>query len=282
MSDFFSPPLRLGPSGPLVDAAIETNELDNRSIVPGATVTDALTVVYRRRVEYLDLLDDPLALWNFNDTLAAVRGPSLVLEAGSIGFTDMYPGIRGMEIAIGCRLAAALTPSLQLLGDMSVEMLVQLDTNPSSQWCCGVSGPSGVVTANNVSWGLVLPNTTAPRGLQGVWQNGTGTDRGFSTATTNGSVSIPPVHNVLSLGYSRSGVIGIPYVNGRPFGPPVNGTALAAGGTAGVFTIGARPGAVATDQFIALSIAVYNRVRSASEWRQSFNRSIGNGVGFSP
>lgn len=278
----YQPTLRLSPSGYPLDFAITTDDLENRSIVPGQTVSSALTRIYQKRVEYLDVEDDPLALWNFNDTLAAVRGPSLSLGAGTFAFTDVYPGVRGLEVAIGCRLDAPLTPNLQLQGDMSVEMLLQLDTSPTACWMCGVGGTSSVAAAQNASWGLMFPNATVPRGIQGFWQSGSGVARGFTTATTSGNPSLPPIHMIMTVGFSRSGIDGIPYLNGRAFGPPISGVAAPTAGTSGIFTIGARPGATCPDQFLVLSIAVYNRVRPASEWLGSFNRSIGNGLGFTP
>lgn len=283
MSDAFDGLLRQSPSGTVVPFEIGTDAVGNASTVPGDSVTDALDTLFARRVNYLDLDDDPVALWNFNETLAAVRGPNFTSTTGPYAFCDVYPGVRGLDVGLATRLQTAVDPNLVLLGDMSVEVLLLLDSNPTNTWIIGVGGASGTgVAANNVSWSLILPVTAPPRSVQGFWESGTGTARGFTTPVTAGSRSVPPIHNLMQLGYSRSNFTGQVYLNGRTFGSPVSGSAAATGGSSGIVTIGARAGAVSGDQFQLISAAVYNRSRSAAEWKASYNRSIGNGLGFLP
>jgi hypothetical protein len=283
MSDAFDGLLRLSPSGQLAPFDIGTDAIANTSTVPGDSVSDALDTLFARRVNYLDLDDNPVALWNFNDTLAAVRGPDFTSTTGPYAFCDVYPGVRGLDVGLSTRLQTASSGGLVLLGDMSVELLLLLDTNPTNEWIIGVGGASGTgLAVNNVSWSLILPVTTPPRSVQGFWESGTGTARGFTTPVTAGSRSVPPVHNLMQLGYSRSGFTGQVYMNGRTFGAAVSGVAAPSGGSSGLVTLGARAGALSADQFQLLSAAVYDRARPAAEWKASYNRSLGNGLGFLP
>lgn len=279
MSTLFDHALRRSPSGPLIDFGIDTDLVQNVSDVPGDSVTDALDTIFAKRVNYIDTTDDPLALWNFNDTIQAVRGPPLAISTGPWGFCDVYPGVRGLDIGIATRLEALLTPNLILLGDMSVELLMLMDSNPTNQWIVGVGGANTGAAANNVSWSLIFPVTVPPRSAQVFWESGGGTDRGFTTPVTNGSPSLPPIHNLFQFGFSRSGINAQCYMNGRPFGALTSGVAAPTSGQSGVLTLGGRAGAVSTDQYQVLSLAVFNRSRPASEWRASYNRTIGNGLG---
>lgn len=122
------PVARQSPSGPLAAFSATSDEVENVSGVPGASVTDALDSLYARSVQYLDANDAPIALWNFDDTLAAVVGPTLTTGAGTFAFTDVYPGVRGIWLNAGCRLDAPATPNLRLLGAMSCELIVQLQS----------------------------------------------------------------------------------------------------------------------------------------------------------
>ncbi len=282
MTEPFNPPLRSSPSGPIIDFGIDTDEIENTSTVPGSSVTDALDTIFARRVNYLDQLDSPVALWNFNDTLAAVLGPTFTSTTGPYAFCDAYPGVRALDVGIGTRLQTAISSSLVLLGDMSVEMLILLDSNPTNQWLVGVGGTASGVAADNVSWSVILPTTAAPRNVQAFWESGAGVDRGFATPTTLASPSVPPIHNLMQLGFARSGINGQFYLNGRTFSTLTSGVALPTSGGSGIVTIGARAGALSTDQFQLISVAVYNRARPAAEWKASYNRSIGNGLGFLP
>jgi hypothetical protein len=281
VTDAFNPTLRRSPSGKIIDFGIDTDQVQNLSTVPGASVTDALDVIFARRVNYLDLNYNPVALWNFDDTLTAVRGPNFTSTTGPYAFCDVYPGVRGLDVGLSTRLQTSNASGLVLLGDMSVELLILLDSNPTNTWLIGVGGAAGTGNAvNNVSWSMILPVTTPPRSIQGFWESGVGTGRGFTTPVTAGSPSVPPIHNLMQLGFTRSGFTGQCYLNGRPFGSPISGSAAPQNGSSGIVTIGARAGAVSGDQFQLISAAVYDRTRTAAEWKESYNRSIGNGLGF--
>lgn len=274
-------PFRRSPSGERVlPLGATTSDVVNRSVVPGSSMRDALDRIYARRIEYLDTEDGPAGLWNFDDTLAAVVGPDLVLDAGTYTFTDIAPGCRGIDIPLNTRLSAPVTSSLVFTGDMSLEVILQLNTNPTNLWIAGVGGADTGAAANNVTGALILPSTTAPRPVRVFWESAGGIDRGFTTPTTAGSLSVPPIHNIISLGWSRSGTSATVYMNGRVFAGPTSGVAAPTGGTNGQLSIGGRIGALSTDQFLLSSVAVYGRARPAAEWLASYNRSLGNGLGF--
>lgn len=276
------PLARQSPSGPIGDfESLSTDDVLNDSIVPGTTLTDALDVLYGRRINYLDVLDGPIGLWNFDATLTAVVGPNLSSAAGSHAFTDAYPGTRGIWLNTGVRLQAAATAALVLTGAMSCECILQMQGDPPLDWICGVGGLDNGASANNVSWAMRLPSGTIPRTFGTLWETGSGTDVAFSSASANGSSSEPFIHQVVSLGFSRSsGGVVQPYLDGRPFGSPSAPLSPPTGGASGIFTVGGRNGQTANQQVLLLSIAVYDRARPPSEWMASYNRSVGNGLGF--
>lgn len=273
---------RLSPSGPLLDFVATSDEVQNLSTVPGASVTNALDLLYARSVQYLDLLDGPIALWNFNNTLAAVLGPTLVLSAGTYAFTDVFPGVPGLWLNSAGRLDAPATPNLRLLGAMSCEVILQMQTTPPNVWLCGVGGTSGSeLSADNACWSIGLPSATVPQPMRAFWEQGLGVDVTFDTPTTAGGSGYPFIHQIETVGLSRSasGVVQF-YMGGKPFGVPSAPLTLPTDGSSAIFSVGAQLGLTATAQPMYISIAVYDRARSAAEFLASYNRSVGIGLGF--
>lgn len=275
--------LRLSPSGPLDPVDLTSDDVLNVSTVPESTLTAALTHLYARRIHYFDLQDNPLALWQFNDTTNAVRGPNLDLAntTGQWGFTNGYPGVRSLVVNSGARLQFAAAANLRLLGAMSVEVMFALNTLPIT-WLVGLGGTDATgLAADNVCWGLGAVNTVTPRNATYYWERNGNIAVSFTTSTASGAAGMPSVHVIQTAGFSRSasGVV-TPYLNGKPFGPPSGALALPTGGSNGVFCIGAQPGTVGNCSFTCFSAAVYDRVRPASEWLSSYNRSLGEGLGF--
>jgi hypothetical protein len=273
----------ISPSGPLLPVILDSDDVLNVSTVPEETLTQALDHLYERRIQYLDLDDDPVALWQFNDTTNAVRGPNLNLAAstGQWGFADGYPGVRSLIANIGARLQFNPDPNLILLGAMSVEMIFALNSLPFA-WLCGVGGTDGTgLAADNVAWGMGFVNNVTPRNATYFWERNANAAVSFTTPTTAGTTGFPTVHVIISAGFSRSasGIV-TPYLNGTAFGSPSGALALPNGGSNGVFSIGAQAGTTANDNFTFFSAAVYDRERPASEWLASYNRSVGEGLGF--
>lgn len=253
----------------------------NVSSVTGTTVTDALNTLYARSLQYLDTDDSPIALWNFNDTLAAVVGPTLSAGTGIFAFTDVFPGVRGLWLNNACRMDAPPTPNLILLGAMSCEMIIQMQTFPPNIWLAGVGGTSGSeLQADNISWSMGLPTVNFPMTQQAVWEQGLGVDVSFQTNTAVGNPSYPFIHQIASLGMSRtaSGVTQF-YMDGKPFGSPSGALTLPDGGGSGVFTLGGQLGLSSVAQPMYISVAVYDRARSAAEFLASYNRSVGVALG---
>lgn len=275
------PRTRLSPSGPDLPVALDSDDVLNVSTVPETTLTDALTHLYDRRIQYLDLEDDPLALWQFNNTTNAVRGPNLASSTGEWGFTDGYPGVRSLIVNVGARLQFSADPRLVLLGAMSAEIIFGLNTLPFT-WICGVGGTDGTgLQADNASWGIGFPNNVTPRNATYFWERNNNSAVAFTTSLTPGTPGLPAIHTIISTGFSRSasGIV-TPYLNGKPFGPASGVLALPNGGGNGVFSIGAQAGTTSNCNFTCFSVAIYDRERTASEWLASYNRSLGEGLGF--
>lgn len=260
-----------------------SDDVTNESDVSGASVTIALDNLYTRRVTYLDQVDAPIALWNFNDTLNAVLGPNLTLDTGNFGFTDLYPGVRGIWLSPSTRFSAPPTPNLILLGAMSVEIILMQQSQPPHPWMCGVGGTAGSeLAADNVSWAIGSPSLSGvmPFTQRSLWEQGAGSDVQFVTSAVSGSPSLSFIHQVSVIGYSRSaGGVVQPYMDGRTFGPPSAPLTMPTGGGSGVFTLGGQLGETTVGQILYMSIAVYDRERSASEFRGSYNRAVGQATG---
>jgi len=270
------PQIRRGPTGPLANFAGTTSDnIINESIVQGTTVTDALDTLARRRINYLDQVDTPVGLWNFNDTINAVVGPNFTVTTGTeLAYSDMAPGFRCVELGTPARLACPVTPSLQIAGDLSIEAIIFYDSSPTNHIMLSMGG-AGAAAADNKLYELFFPTPNYPRRWQFNWESGTATARNFQTPSTALSPSLPPIHNIISIGWSRIGNILTPYLSGRQFSVPSAVQIAPAGGTNGFLTLGGDATADNNTSFLIASLAIYNYGRTPIQFAQSYNRSLG-------
>ena len=266
--------LRRGPSGP--DAALTSDDVINTSLIGGATLTEALDDIYLRRITYLDQVDGPVGLWNFNDTINAVVGPNFSVTTGTeLAFSDMIPGFRCLELGTPARLSCPVTPSLQLGGDLSIEAIILYDSSPTNHILLSMGG-AGATAADNKLYEVFFPTPNYPRRWQFNWESGVAVARNFQTPSTALSPSLPPIHNIISIGWSRGGNILTPYLSGRRFSAPSAVQIAPAGGTNGFLTLGGDATADNNTSFLIASLAIYNYERTPTQWAQSYNRSLGD------
>lgn len=272
-------PLRKGPSGPPhVSPELTSDDVLNRSIVSGLTVTNALDTLALRRVNYLDLDDDPVALWNFDDTIAAVRGPDFSVSAlgttTQIAFTDMAPGFRCIEIQ-GAQLVAPITANLQITGDLSIEMIVFYDSSPTNHIMLSMGGTGGTAASNKL-YEMFFVSPNYPRNWRFNWENGIAVAQSFSTPNTALSPSLPPIHNIISLGWRRQNNVLTPWLSGRKFSVDSGVVAAPTGGASAFLTLGGDALTANNTSFLCASLAIYDYARSDAQWVASYNRSLGN------
>jgi hypothetical protein len=250
----------------------------------GGTLTQGLNTLLLRRVNYLDALDGPVGLWNFNDTINAVVGPNFAVgtlgTVTQLGFTDMVPGFRCLQIQ-NAQVKAAVTPSLQIIGDKSIEIIVMFDSRPSGNILLSHGGTGGAATSNKL-YELQFPSSSYPERWQYNWMNGVLAAQNFQTPAVALSPSSPFVHNMISIGLRLQSNVLTTWLCGRKFSVDSGVLAAPTGGSAGFLTLGGTALAANTGAFACASLAIYDYARTDDQWKASYNRSLGTFWGVIP
>lgn len=244
-------------------------------------------------LQYFDLTGAPVGLWNFNNTLADVsgNGNNLVLSAGNPGFADIVPGKKALAIWLGTRYeTAAAVPLLQILGDVTIETIIQQDGNPITNniVLCQYRGPTATpLEANNILYQFRLQATgafTNTRDIGFASQNGVVLNTVYSSAGTPASLGC--IHNIVYLAVRREANVVTFFVNGVPFGNPSGVLTAPTGGNGANtrFCVGNNgPGTTAVEVVnLMLGLKVFNRALSDAEIKAEYNRTMGPAFGRIP
>jgi hypothetical protein len=261
-----------------LSGALTTNDIINASSVTGTTLTAALNTLAARKPNYLDMVDLPVGLWNFNDTINAVVGPNFAVSAlgttTQVAFTDMIPGFRCVEIQ-GGQLVAAVTPALQIAGDLEIDMICFYDSSPTNNIMLSHGGTGGTATSNKL-YEVFFLTPNYPRNWRFNWENGVAVAQSFTTPATALSPSLPPIHTMTSLGWTREGNVLTPWLAARQFSASSPVQPAPAGGSAGFLTLGGDALAANNTSFLCASLAIYNYVRTPAQRIASYNRALGD------
>lgn len=239
-------------------------------------------------LQYLDTTYAPIGLWNFDGTLAdqSGNGNDLTNAAGQMAFADVVPGKLGLYLLAGTRYqTAAAVPLLQRTGDMSMVCIAQQDSAVNLTVLAGYAGP-GETQPDNILYQLAyeayLSTDLTPRRLRYFHEFGAGVNVSFSSSLT---VSLPPVHNIVFLGFTRIANVVQLYVNGLPFGAPSAALTPPDGG-AGANTrylFGASDTSTTVGStFVAFSHALYGGGLSAAQMKDLYNLTLGPAFGRLP
>lgn len=238
-------------------------------------------------LEYFDRTHDPVALFNFNDTLAdqSGNGLDLTLSAGSAGFADVVPGKRGLFVWEQARyMTAAAAPLLQIAGDLTIEAIVQQDVNPISadQTLVTYNGPTEN-ESDNTLYQVNFQATgsfTSTRNLSYVSEHGAGVNDTYSSSGT--AVSLGCIHNILFLALRRQAGVLQFFANGRPLGNASAAITAPTGGTgANTRLVVGAPGTSQTagDQLLIFSLKIIARALTDAEIKAEYNRTVGRAFG---
>lgn len=234
-------------------------------------------------LEYFDTTFDPAGLWNFNGTLAdsSGNGNDLILAAGNLAYCDITPGKLGLYVLESSRYQTiVLPPELLILGDLTIEVILQRDSPYTDTYAIATHGGNGALETENIAYSFSLPGspTTALQRLQSVWERGAGV---AVTQASTGNVSLPPIHNITYLSMTRASNVVQFYLNGLPFGPASATLQPPTGGAGAVrFIVGTSvPSGGSTSRFVIMSLKVIARALSDAEIKAEYNYTLGPAFG---
>jgi len=232
-------------------------------------------------LQYFDTTHSPTGLWNFNGTLAdsSGNGFDMVLSAGAIGYADIAPGKKGVLLGSTAILGqAAANTALKILGDVTLEMIVQLDSL-ASLFTAFSFAASGETQATNTAYLLRIPAVvpaTPPRQLTWLSESGAGVD---ATYANPGPESIGLIHNIMYIAATRISNVVQFYVNGLPFGAPSAALTPPDGATSSKLFIGCDVTTSPGTNPIIFSAKVIASGLNAAQIKAEYNRTMGPAYG---
>lgn len=261
-----------------------TSATDGQSPVWNAAANDWLyrTPTSTSELQYFDTTHSPLFLYNCNNTLADQSGngfnlTSLLPEA----YAPVYPGKIGFfQAGGGTAVRNTPTPALSIQGDLTLQIILQLDDNVSSATTpLFTYTSSGETEANNVQYQFnlnTMSGTSLPRRLSFLSESGAGVD---ATFTSTGTSSIGLIHNLMYLACRRQNGVITFFYQGEQFGASSGVLTTPTGGSSNFFylfsnvTVGSNvPGIVFSAKGIAGAL-------SNADIRAEYNRTMGPAFG---
>lgn len=188
-----------------------------------------------------DTTHNPIGLWQFDETLvdSSGNGFNFSLAAGTQRFTEIYPGVRALQLLTTNRYTFSTTGTvLQRTGDITIEMLLLLQAIPAGSAFLAYDAV-GETLATNTLYNIGI----ASESLIALSESGAGVDASHSPNR------LPPLGELCHLAWRRAADVGQFFVNGKPFGASAAVT-TPAGGTSSFLSLG---GAAGTTPLCALA-----------------------------
>jgi hypothetical protein len=230
-----------------------------------------------------------VALWNFDQGLTDSSGNGLTLETvvGAECYADLGGGMMGGAFnttRYWRRVGGANSAALNLVGNMTIEAVVRVLTQPTGLGTGVIVGYGAVGETggnDNVLWQLAYGDATiggAPA-TAGICSSSFFYEHSAGTNVTSTSPSfLVPVHEThhIALVRSANGATLTWYLNGRSQGQVTGLTPGTLGGAPAQFvTVGADKDAANGINAIVSSIRISNVARTAAEVMKSFQQCFG-------
>jgi len=224
----------------------------------------------------------PAGLWQFNGNLndSSGNGYHLTVDSGTVVYTSMCPGLVGVRLS-ALRLKAALANNLlRITGDVTIEMLCQLEADSvgsvvgSNAFVSFTGGQDDTSSSLNYLYHVAI---NEGRLLRWFSEHGTGVNDTYDVTAQ----ALPPLKQVFHLAVTRTSNVIQWYVNGRPFGPPSSALTAPTDGSAAQLFVGGSGGTspvVCSDRSIA-SLKITAAALAAEQIKASFNRTAGKFYG---
>ncbi len=216
---------------------------------------------------------DPVGLWQFNETLNDTSGNAfnMTVEAGTERYTDIYPGLRGIQLINTRLIYNTFTSTLAIAGDLTLECILFLETYP---------GASQVVMASYMASG-----ETSDTNAQYFWALNT-TDGNFTWLSESGAgvnatytINDGPGLGLCHMAVTRTSNVLQYYLNGRAYGSASGSLTTPDGGGSGRFRVGS-PDSLFGPESVMSSLKVCNIALTAAQVAAEYNLTVGPVRGF--
>lgn len=217
---------------------------------------------------------DPVGLWQFNETLndTSGNGFNMTVDAGTERYTDIYPGVRGVQLIGNKLIYNTFTGTLAITGDVTIEAILYLETYPGANPVLIAShGASGETSDTNYMYFYGLNATDGNFTM--ISENGAGTNATYNLSDGPGlglcHVAVTRATNVIQF-----------YLNGRAYGAASSTLTTPDGGTSGRFRVGSPDANIFGPESVMASLKVCNIALSAAQVAAEYNLTVGPVLGF--
>jgi hypothetical protein len=225
---------------------------------------DQSIVTIGQGVQLHDLTHNPAVLWQFNETLNDTSGNArhLSMTAGNLRYTEIYPGVRALNVGTANRFQFATTgTALQHTGDITILCLLLLYATADGVLL--TYDGNSEAEANNTLYEVSI--TTEQ--LHWKQESGAGVDALF------GSARLPPVGELCHLVSRRQAGVIQNFTDGLPIGAASSLLTTPTGGTTSFIRIGSA--ATAPPACALASMKVVLSALSDADIKAEFNRTLG-------
>jgi hypothetical protein len=225
---------------------------------------------------YHDTTHNPVALYQFDESLADTSGNSLTsfsVESGTERYTNILPGLKGFLFDGSTDIYVnAAEASLAITGDMTIEMILSAGEVASSLAIPVSYYATGETEITNLLYSIRLLASSA-NCLSWTHEQGAGVNE-----TYDSNIGVPlgrPIH----LAAVRSSNDVTFYVNGERFQSGSTGLNAPTGGSSSRLYAGGQPTASNAFTGAISSLKILNSALTSAQIRAEYNRTLGKVFG---
>lgn len=219
-----------------------------------------------------DLTHSPIALYHGEGDVLDYSGNSLDLTLGTIQYRQVLPNVLGlMSGASSPPRRSSTDASLSITGDITVQAIVEVYSNPSTSEYIVSFTASGETEATNTLYHFGWSGTGTLRWLS---ESGSGTDAQFlSTGTLE---ILPGLGKIYYVAAVRESNVVTFYLNGLPYGSSSGTLSVPTGGSSSVLQVNGG------SSFATLGVKIVASALTAAQIKAEYNRTMGVAFGTLP
>lgn len=222
--------------------------------------------------QYHSTLHSPAGLWQFNGDLTDVSGNgyNLTVSSGTARYTEILPGLKGLQALTPLFIYNTTGTALQITGDMTIEALIQLNEYTTAPFFGFGSGVGGGFASNNTLYQVSSASTSG--GL--TWSCMTGSNAPVSYTVADRSI---PLQGPCHFAATRTSNVIQFYLNGLAFGAASTTLTAPTGGGAAIMSIGSA-GVQGPNMWLA-SLKVIPSALTSTQVLNEYRRTLGTFYG---
>lgn len=258
---------------------VSVTDTINASFEKAVTVSDTVAVEEviwtGAPVQYHDSTFSPVGLWQFNETFNDTSGNAfnLTAETGTVAYGDIFPGVKGVILdGVTTLVYNTSTATLGRTGDITIEMLLNLNAYTASKFLVSYSNSSSGGSTTNALYAIEMLNTGSTE-FTFMQENGSNSASRTSTFTNR-----PTLDTLCHLAVTRTSDVIKVYLNGVLV-ETSSALTTATGGGSSVFRVGSHSSRGSAPACVIASLKVVASALTGTQIAQEYNLTLGRYYG---